>query len=349
MAVERTQRSRHEQRTWPVAVSAWRRVLVRLIALALYCGSSPAVGQEAVRPGARGEAIEIEASIIVIDLDAVNDATQSFDANVYVLLSWTDPGIRQDASRSALASQLWLPDVALGNQQVAWTVLKESVHVGAEGSVEMRRGIWGSFSQPLDLRRFPFDRQTLSVILLADADVEELHFAPDPDRPSGISGALSVPDWTVTGVTTSSDPFIVSEGIAPVPAFRLKVSIQRRPLYYVYTMILPLFAVVGMAYAVFWIDPENFGIQIAVASTSMLTVVSYRIAAVQILPRTAYFTDLDQFIAGSTVLVFLALVSTVLTGIIYRRGDAGRARRIDGYGRYAFPAAFLALTGLAFT
>jgi hypothetical protein len=328
---------------------AWRRAILTLITLALSCGSPLAVAREAVQPGDRGEALEVRASIIVIDLDAVNDATQSFDANVYVLLSWTDPGLEQGAGRNISASEVWIPDVALGNQQVAWTVLKESVDVDPEGNVRMRRGIWGSFSQPLDLRRFPFDRQTLNVVVLADADLEDLHFAPDPDRPSGISRALSVPDWDVTGASTSSEPFFISEGIAPVPAFTLQVSIQRRPLFYVYTMILPLIAVVGMAYAVFWIDPENFGIQIAVASTSMLTVVSYRIAAVQLLPRTAYFTDLDQFIAGSTVLVFLAMVSTVVTGMIFRRGDGTGARRIDSYGRYAFPAAFLVLTGLAFT
>jgi hypothetical protein len=43
------------------------------------------------------------------------------------------------------------------------------------------------------------------------------------------------------------------------------------------------------------------------------------------------------------------MVSTVVAGMIFRRGDGTGARRIDSYGRYAFPAAFLVLTGLAFT
>jgi hypothetical protein len=77
-------------------------------------------------------------------------------------------------------------------------------------------------------------------------------------------------------------------------------------------------------------------------------VVTYRIAAVQILPRTAYFTDMDIYIAGCTVLVFLALIATVVTKAIFTGGLKVRARMINRLARFAFPIAFLALTGLAF-
>lgn len=321
------------------------RTCLSLLVTALFWHTPFLAAQESVRPDRSGEAIEVQASIIMLDLDGIDDASQSFDANVYFSLEWSEPS---RAEPQILAGSRWSPLVAFGNQQRVWPVLPESFDTGKDGSVRLSRGVWGSFSQPLDLRRFPFDRQVLNVVLLADAGPDDLRFVADPERPSGISDALSIPDWTVTGIETTEAPFFISEGIDPVPAFTLRVTVERRVLYYVYTMLLPLMVIVGMAYMVFWIDPANFGTQIAVASTSMLTVVTYRIAAVQTLPRTAYFTDMDIYIAGCTVLVFLALVATIVTTVMFRRGHDTAARRIDVYGRYAFPAAFLALTGVAF-
>jgi hypothetical protein len=317
--------------------------------LALSCTAPNVAEPEAGRPDRNGGPTEIRTSIIMLDLDAIDGASQSFDANVYFSLEWIDPKLTEFGDVGGVSTgRPWSPLIAFGNQQVVWPVLPENVNVGEGGMVRMTRGVWGSFSQPLDLRRFPFDRQVLNVVLLADAGPGDLHFVADPERPSGISRALSIPDWTVKGIQTSGTPFSISDGIEPVPAFSLQVSVQRRVLYYVYTMILPLMVIVGMAYMVFWIDPANFGTQIAVASTSMLTVVTYRIAAVQILPRTAYFTDMDIYIAGCTVLVFLALIATVVTKAIFTGGLKVRARMINRLARFAFPIAFLALTGLAF-
>lgn len=313
--------------------------------------ASGTFAQEAAGPSGRSGPKEIRAAIIVLDLDAVNDANQSFDANVFVSLTWSDhqlPETDEATAPMAAREPSWTPHVAFGNQQRIWPVLSEKVQAEFDGDVRWSRGVWGSFSQPLDLRRFPFDRQALNVILLADVGPDQLRFVPDPASPSGVASNPSVPDWTITGFETSSEPFFISEGIDPVPAFTLTIFAKRRILYYVYTMILPLMVIVGMAYVVFWIDPTNFGTQIAVASTSMLTVVTYRIAAVQILPRTAYLTDMDVFIAGCTMLVFASLIATVVATVNFRRGKEVRARQIGRYGRHLYPPAFLIVSGLAF-
>jgi hypothetical protein len=65
-------------------------------------------------------------------------------------------------------------------------------------------------------------------------------------------------------------------------------------------VILPLILIVAMSWIVFWIDPEESGIQISVAITTMLTLIAYRFAVGADLPK---FTSWGRHLLG-TVLFF---------------------------------------------
>lgn len=326
------------------------RALTRGLCLGLVLLAVPlaAAGREAVRPNAGAGPTEIEALIVVVDIDAVRDADNSYEASVYYRLSWTDPRLAVPRAERPPASEIWTPIVGIGNQQNSWTVVPSTIDISEDGRVVMHRHIWASLSQPLDLRRFPFDDQMFRVTLLTPTDPEHLRFVPDRETPSGVAASTSVPDWSFTGTTARGEALRLSEAKPPTAAFVLEITAERRPLYYIYTMILPLFVIAGMSLVAFWIEPENYVARLGVASTSMLTVVTYRVAMVQVLPRTAYFTDMDVFIFGATILVFAALIGVVLSMMLVRRGATHRARRSDLAVRILYPLAFVGLGAAAF-
>jgi hypothetical protein len=80
---------------------------------------------------------------------------------------------------------------------------------------------------------------------------------------------------------------------------------------------------------------------------SMLTLIAYQFALGNSVPRISYLTRLDIFMLGSVVLVFLALVRTVITGALTNRGHVGPARTINYHSRWIFPLAFLLITAVA--
>ena len=324
-----------------------RRACGLLLALLLLAGHA-ALARESVRPGAGNGPTEVEALIAVVDIDAVRVADNSYEASIYYRLTWTDPRLAVPLAERPPDSQIWTPIVGVGNQQNSWNVLPSTIDISEEGRVTMHRHIWASLSQPLDLRRFPFDSQVFRVTLLTPTAPEALRFVPDATLSSGVAAATSVPDWRFTGSNARGLALRLSEQKPATAAFVLEITAERRPLYYVYTMILPLLVIAGMSLVAFWIEPENYVARLGVASTSMLTVVTYRVAAVQILPRTAYFTDMDVFILGATMLVFVSLIAVVLTMMLVRRGGGERVRRIDALIRVLHPAAFLCLGVLAF-
>jgi hypothetical protein len=103
-----------------------------------------------------------------------------------------------------------------------------------------------------------------------------------------------------------------------------------------------------MSWTVFWINPARFGPQIGLSATSMLTLVAFIFATTSMVPKLGYFTTLDQFIAGSTILVFLALVQSLTTTYLFSKEKESIALHIDHVCRWAFPLTFAALVVVVF-
>jgi len=123
---------------------------------------------------------------------------------------------------------------------------------------------------------------------------------------------------------------------------------KRRTGYYIWKVIVPLVLIVFMSWTVFWISAENIGAQIGVATSSILTLIAYRFILGNLLPRVSYLTQLDYFILGATVLVFLALLEVVVSSALAQRGNKEQAHRVDVAARLLFPLTFALLVPAVF-
>jgi gamma-aminobutyric acid receptor subunit beta len=81
----------------------------------------------------------------------------------------------------------------------------------------------------------------------------------------------------------------------------------------------------------------------------MLTHIAYRFILGNQLPRVSYFTLLDYFILGSTVLVFMALLEVVITSGLAQAGKTAQAHRLQRAARLVFPLLFCLLIVAVFT
>ena len=148
-------------------------------------------------------------------------------------------------------------------------------------------------------------------------------------------------DWEV-----KPDSFhIDSELIETLVGFTYSLRVERRHLFYVAKVIIPLVLIMAMSWVVFWMDPkEGGGAQIGISVTAILTLIAYTFAAGASLPKVPYLTRLDYFILSSTVLVFLALVEATVSSYQARKGRVEFARSIDRWSRWLFPSVFLLMT-----
>ena len=159
---------------------------------------------------------------------------------------------------------------------------------------------------------------------------------------------LTIPDWIIGTASGRSSSQAVEYDQKTHSRYDFEVSARRYVSYYVWKVFLPLILIVAMSWSVFWINPAQFGPQIGLSATSMLTLIAFQFAMANILPRLGYFTVLDKFIAVSTVLVFLALIESVTTIFMVSKDKKETAMRLDRISRCAVPVAFVGLAGLAF-
>jgi hypothetical protein len=321
-----------------------------LVAIAVgFLLAPPSASAQSGRPTVEPTTVEI--AVVLLDLERIDDAAQSFSASVFFVARWNDPRLAHDGPGVAWRDldDLWNPRLQVVNRRQVSLTLPETVEVTPDGTVTYRQRVMGQFSQKLDLGDFPLDRQTLAIQMVAVGySQDEIGFAPHPEYPSGVVPEISISDWKVLGSNAAAGGYQPMPGVRPTAGYILEFDVQRHVGYYLSKIILPLLLIVAMSWLVFWIDPELAGPQISIAVTSMLTLIAYRFMVGGMLPRISYTTKMDVFTTASTILVFLTLVEATLTVMLTKRGQPGTAQAIDRVSRWAFPLAYVLVFAWAF-
>ena len=292
----------------------------------------------------------VRVKAFLVDVDDISSVRQNFSASLYLEYRWPEPSLAHDGprSRAILPSESRYPEFKVVNSQRVMDTLEGRIQVSPDGELTLRRRLWGHFAQPLDLDDFPFDRHTFRIQIAAVASPDQLRFIPDPEKPSGMSELLSVADWELSDFRSEPRPYEAIPGERPLPGLLISFEGRRHVRHYVVKVIIPLVLIVAMSWVVFWIDPLQTASQISVAVTTMLTLIAYRFAVGSELPNIHYLTRMDEFLLGSTVLVFASLLEVVLTSSLASRDQLERARRVDRRARWIFPLGLALLTLQAF-
>ena len=294
---------------------------------------------------------QVSVGIWIADITSIDSAQQSFTAEIAVVLRWKDPRLAHTGNgvvRYPL-EQVWHPRIAVVNETNSVSrKFPDLVEVEPDGRVTYRQRYAGAFSQPLRLRSFPFDRQTFRLQFVAVRyRANEVQFVPDQDwidnglkQAGGIATSIALPDWTIESWNTKSLSYALAPGFE-YSGYAFEFTASRNAQHYVWKVILPLVLIVIMSWAVFWIDPVTSNSQISIAVTSMLTLIAYRFAIDNQLPRLPYTTNLDAFILMSTVLVFFSFIEVLVTTILENQKRNRLALTIDRSCRVIFPVIFL--------
>ncbi len=296
---------------------------------------------------------EIAVALYVINIDEVSSAKQNFTGSLFYTARWKNPFLQHDTPHSIRkdVSEVWTPDLTLINQQRAWEAFPEYVEVDPDGTVTYKQKIWGAFSQPFDLKEFPFDQQTLTFHLAAPgmhADkvkITELEY--QEDRGSGIFDVFSLPDFKVLSWGAESAPFYAFEEGVGTAGYKMDITIARHSMYYILKVILPLCMIVIMSWLPRWISAEHTSINVGISTTSFLTLIAYLFAIAVLLPKVSYLTRMDYFILLSTILVFLGLVHTAFDAFMFKRNPKV-VERANLLARFLHPLFLLAVLMYSF-
>jgi len=296
--------------------------------------------------------LRVTIGLFLVDVTEISDPNQTFAADFTLSVSWRDPRLADLASAETGAcyfrpDEIWYPSLAILNRRTLATDWSDVIEIDSEGVALYRQRFEATLTALGEFSHFPFDARDLRVsVVLADRPAETASLEAALER-SGRSRTFSVPNWRIRGFETERSRFqaIGERGLAQLD---FVVRAERKPRYYIWNAVIPLLLIVFMSWSVFFVNPAHLEAQLAVAATSMLTLVTYRFSLRSILPPISYLTRFDIFLTGGTVLVFLALAEAVLTSALADQDKAELALRIDRWARLLFPSATVLLIASSF-
>jgi hypothetical protein len=295
------------------------------------------------RPDPEGPPTEVRIGVFFIDIKTINDAAQTFTADVFHMFRWNDPRLSEKSLGRSLEdceiklSEVWHPDFVDVNMLRGDKLLEGFVDIETNGDVRYRQRFRSAeFFSDLDFTDFPFDTQILYVSMIEPKhEKDQISFIVDREF-VGIRKELSEEGWDIK----LEEPVVTSEYIDTINRFITRIdfrlSAERDRGYYLWKIILPLGLIVLMAWSVFWIDPSQIGAQIGLSTATVFTLIAFRFSLGYLFPPISYFTRMDKFVFLDTILVFFALASAVTTAKFSFDGKQDLANKMDRWLRVIY-------------
>lgn len=306
------------------------------------------------RPNDDPEITQILVGIYTLDLAKINEVEQTVYIDFYLGLQWYDSRFDSALSNTNLSpyqrklEEVWQPNLHIINQRNLDKELDEIVHINSQGIVTYRQRYYGKLATSLDLRRFPFDEQTIKIELISFSySPEEIHFV-EAEELNGISSEISLVNWSIIGLSSHSHAHYLQPEQQDYARFDYEIKVKRHSSFYAWRVLFPVALIVFMSDLVFWLEPTQIIPQITLATAMMVSLITYQFILRQELPKMNYLTAEDKVIVGSMLLVFIALVESVTSINLVAGGYRELALSLDDILKWLVPVVFMGLAAFAF-
>jgi hypothetical protein len=300
-------------------------------------------------PGIHGP-VTIKVGLFVNELREINAVADTFRLLGTMTASWCDPRLAFDRRKAGKevrsfhgqdgeteTQRIWTIQAFPVNQVGAISAPQRVIHERFDGLVSVVINVDIRLSTDYDLRRFPFDQQTLTLDLESFAwNADQVVFVAD-ESTSGFADDFVMPEWTIVDASANSTLVDVARAEESFSRFTLAIVIDRKSGFYVWKVLLPLLIIVALSWSVFWMRDEKFAVRVRTSATGILTIVAYQFMAAKDLPRVAYLTLIDKIMVASFILLAITVIESL---VISRITDQGLARKIDRKARWVFPLSY---------
>jgi hypothetical protein len=343
-------------------------MVVAGVLAAASCGgiAGPAAAEPALLslptpPRADGPVV-VRAGFELRDINEINDEVEAFEFEGVLTLEWRDERQAFDPVAEGVNEKLyqgafqfnevftgWFPQVVIVNESGLYEKRGVLLRVRPDGSLRLIETVDAAAKTDLDLRAYPFDRQRLEAVfevLGFDESEVVLRAAAAGDASAAYgAAAVRVPQWRLVRVGTSirSHPASHAGELGVASTFVVRMDVERKSLFMVRLVIVPLVLIVVLSWSVFWMDQSSLGDRISVSFIGILTVVAYQIVLSEILPRISYLTLMNGFLNMSFFIVCASVVVSLWVGSLDKQGKTSIGDRIDRRCRWIFPVVYLGL------
>jgi len=147
---------------------------------------------------------------------------------------------------------------------------------------------------------------------------------------------------TLRNESTLGSPYLIdTDSDIEYSRFNASIEVERDVLSFVIKNLLPLFAIIILAYLAAFLPPAQFAINNAILRGALLTVAFFHIKLSNDLPGIGYTVALDYVFYMMYALIVLLLVLTLLSHRANQKDDTTKATIYSLIGRVIYPAIIL--------
>ena len=331
------------------------RLLVGINEPQVLTGEAASTGQPVLR-----QPTEVRVGIRMQQITDVDQKAENFGVVVSLQMEWQDPALafspdscqcRYKIFRGDEFGQFvttrgidW-PTSTLFNQQGNRWTQNRIVLVWSNGEALYFERFSTTMQAPdFNFRMFPFDTQQF-YIHVDSLFPEEMYVYRELEGFSGLGEQLGEEEWLVTSFDTSVSSQTASTQLAS-SRFTFGFQARRHLQFYVFRFLLPLLIIIVVSWVTFFL--KDYGKRVDVAGANMLLFIAFNFTISDDLPRLGYLTLMDTILVTTFLVTALVIVFNVYLKRLEVDGKGASAQRIDKYGIWFYPLAYLIGIGLVY-
>ncbi|XP_037124541.1 gamma-aminobutyric acid receptor subunit alpha-5-like isoform X2 [Syngnathus acus] len=287
-----------------------------------------------LRPGLGENVTEIKTDIFVTSFGPVSDTEMEYTIDLFLRQTWKDERLRFKGPReklslnNLLASNIWTPDTFFlnGKKSIAhnMTTPNELLRFTDDGTLLYTMRLTISAECPMHLEDFPMDVHVCPLKFGSYAyPVSEVVYR----WTKGAAWSVVVADdgsrlnqYILMTSIAGTEDIHTSRGQYTV--MTVHFYLKRKIGYFVIQTYIPCFMTVILSQVSFWLNRESVPARTVFGVATVLTMTTLSISARNSLPKVAYATAMDWFIAVCYAFVFSALIEFATVNYFTKRSWA---------------------------
>ncbi|MEM4755535.1 MAG: hypothetical protein QW594_00165 [Candidatus Woesearchaeota archaeon] len=235
---------------------------------------------------------EVQVGLYVLNLGRFDIATGSFTADFYLSMTCKEECIT--------------PSFEFMNGRA--TSIDKMIDLPNEKFYRIQ----ASLASPVDLRRFPFDKQQMQIILEDKlSSAEHIRYVPNPEQ-SGIDESIIFTGWKIIGYEAAEHLHYYPVYDESYSQYVFTIFIEKITFNSFLKTLLPIIFILLVVLSSYVIDPDKIANRLTIAGSGLLAAVMFHVSISNQLPPVSYLTFADKFM----ILTYFVLVLTFVINII---------------------------------
>ncbi len=193
---------------------------------------------------------------------------------------------------------------------------------------------------PVDLRRFPFDKQDMQIIIEDKRQtIDKINYVPNEEE-SGIDDSVLFTGWRIDQWTANAVEHNYEVYDETYSQYRFHINISKIFMNSFIKTFLPILFIMLIVMFSFILDPDKITTRIGMTTAALTASVMFHISISNQIPPVGYMTIADQFMV---ITYFVILATIVLNIFLLELTERKHSDKVDKFHRFTEFNAFIVI------